>query len=57
MTELDGLIALMLVTALLFICSSCATVEHKKEVLQKEFPECTITSDFDVICPIPDFHH
>lgn len=40
----------------IIILVGCNTaIKHKKENLEKEFPECKVLDDLTIICPMPEW--
>jgi hypothetical protein len=45
-----GLIAMGIVV---FLFAGCGSTQAKKELLEKYYPECTVSDDLELKCPTP----
>lgn len=39
----------------LLVLNGCGGPRHKRENLQREYPDCIVTEDFEIKCPEPDW--
>jgi hypothetical protein len=50
----------LLLIFLFGVIASCSSVEHRREVLQREHPDCEVDEELNIKCPLPfqrEFHY
>jgi len=40
---------------LFLVLAGCSSISHRRELLQRQNPECEVTEELEIICPMPDW--
>lgn len=52
-TLLYIVVGLMTLGVLVFLIAGCGSTQARKEQLEKYYPECTVSDDLQLTCPVP----